>query len=344
MHIEADWIESLQLASGAITTFATPRDQSDAKLAVNPYFANFAALGLLEAGRLGPVERWIRWYVEHMNRPDTHGLTGTVYDYTVDPISAIESPTGDYDSVDSYASTFINLVLAYLRAGTGEPATAARTHAFVASLRDELTEVANVMIAIMDKDDLTWAKPGWMVKYVMDNSEVFSGFADAATLWTLVWPDDTATQTTWVRMRERSRTAIVHGLSDGDQFFVQLEQNGTRRRCDWSRWYADVTANVYPALWAVIDPADDSAAHTWAELNRHFPHWPELRTGDDFPWGIIGYAAIVMGDLPRARRFVTAVQAQIISTGRPPHRWYGGEAGWYIRILAALDRHAAGHA
>jgi hypothetical protein len=104
----------------------------------------------------------------------------------------------------------------------------------------------------------------------------------------------------------------------------------------WNVWYADATSSVYPALWGVIPPDDPRAVEAWAKLNESFPRWPELETGDTFPWCIIGYAAVVMGDLERARRMRDAVRREIVEAGRPPGRWYCAEAGWLLRIEAAL--------
>jgi hypothetical protein len=75
---------------------------------VIPYFANFAAIGLADAHRSDPgdlrylagADRWLDWYAAHMN------ADGTVFDFVVTPADQLVS-TGDFDSTDSYASTFL---------------------------------------------------------------------------------------------------------------------------------------------------------------------------------------------------------------------------------------------
>ena len=328
---EHEWIVAQQLPNGAIVNRGLDDPERPEELAVNPYFANFAALGLVQSGRpelLDAARRWMTWYFDHMNRPDVHGFTGTVYDYHV-TLDDVESPTLDYDSIDSYASTFLNLALEYWRAG-GD-------HDFVRTHEHELREVAEVMVAIMDADDLTWAKPGWMTKYLMDNSEVYAGFGDAAELWQLAWPEDVDTRERWLHWQERSRRAIMERLDDGNgDFLVSLSENGDRLVRRWGIWYADATSSVFPALWGVIPPDHPRAVAAWNKLNESFPNWPELETGDSFPWCIIGYAAVVMGDLERARRMRDAVRREIVDAGRPSGRWYCAEAGWLARIEAAL--------
>ena len=76
---EQDWIAAQQLDSGAISTWGGHLAPRDGDVAVNPYFANFAALGLCaKRDRLDVVRRWMDWYFDHMNKPDGHGFTGTV--------------------------------------------------------------------------------------------------------------------------------------------------------------------------------------------------------------------------------------------------------------------------
>ena len=325
---EHEWIAAQQLPNGALVNRGLDEAERPEEVAVNPYFANFAALGLVQRpDMLDVVRRWMTWYFDHMNRPDVHGMTGTVYDYHVTRDDE-ETPTLDYDSVDSYASTFLNLVLAYWRAGGDRE--------FVDRHREELRIVAEVMIGIMDADDLTWAKPGWMTKYLMDNCEVYSGFRDAAELWQLAWPEDVETRERWLHWQERSRRAILERLDEDGDYLVSLSQDGSRLVRRWDVWYADATSSVYPALWGVIPPDHPRAVEAWAKLNESFPNWPELETGDTFPWCIIGYAAVVMGDLERAQRMRDTVRREIIAAGRPSGRWYCAEAGWLLRIEAAL--------
>src|SRR5919109_3076873 len=116
---EYEWIAAQQLANGAIVNRGLDEAERPEEVAVNPYFANFAALGLVQSGRLELLEAvrlWMTWYFDHMNRPDVHGFTGTVYDYHVSR-DDVETPTLDYDSIDSYASTCLNLAREYWRNG-----------------------------------------------------------------------------------------------------------------------------------------------------------------------------------------------------------------------------------
>src|SRR5436190_17001699 len=96
---EADWIMSARLPDGAIANYV---DQQ----AVWPYLSNFAAMGLARATQFtGRTEfaaaswRWLHWYQAHENG------TGFVTDYKISGGSPVS--TGDMDSTDAYAGTFL---------------------------------------------------------------------------------------------------------------------------------------------------------------------------------------------------------------------------------------------
>ena len=108
---EADYICSLAVKNGQMAG-AIP--ESTADNTVNPYFDDFACLGLVSYGRAADrqtVLNYINWHIAHMNTAaqDKYGLAGTIYDYA-DGVS-----TGAYDSTDSYAATFIMLLDNYCR-------------------------------------------------------------------------------------------------------------------------------------------------------------------------------------------------------------------------------------
>ncbi|MBV8981404.1 MAG: hypothetical protein JO086_10930, partial [Acidimicrobiia bacterium] len=96
---DADWIMSARLTDGAIANYVD-------RQAVWPYLSNFAAMGLAKAttvtGNSSYVTAawsWLSWYQAHM------GTQGFVTDYTMQ--NGVLMSTGDMDSTDSYAGTFL---------------------------------------------------------------------------------------------------------------------------------------------------------------------------------------------------------------------------------------------
>ena len=100
----SNYIAAQQLADGAILTSSTE---------IDPYFANYAAIGWIKddkLSRISDVESWINWYIDHFNWPDSQGLYGTVYNYTYDPSSGVETSTGTYDWLTPMLRHFCSLL------------------------------------------------------------------------------------------------------------------------------------------------------------------------------------------------------------------------------------------
>ena len=129
----ANWIDSLQYTDpnlpsyGAIKNHHDPGHYGpDPYYLVVPYFVNLAVVGLLQApveGKLEVAERWITWYLGHLNMDDTLSV---VYDhwYLADGTGETTCPPGfpsarcDYDDAsDSYAATFLGAAWTYYEAG-----------------------------------------------------------------------------------------------------------------------------------------------------------------------------------------------------------------------------------
>ena len=141
------------------------------------------------------IENWIRWYLAHLNRPTANGappdvwnLGYTIYNYNVDSQSN-EVSTNMADSTDSYAAMFLSLVWQYYSGG------GARAQSFVHGLSaSDLNGIAQVMIKTQQPNGLTIAKTDYTIEYLMDNSEVYRGLRDAASLFHFVFNDDAHAQ------------------------------------------------------------------------------------------------------------------------------------------------------
>lgn len=131
---------------------------------VAPYFADHVALALLaghnykkNADDLARVGRWIEWRLKRQEKG------GFWYDYA--GTKAKYSSNNKVDAHDSSAALFMLLLGRYQRVG-GEI-----TDEMIAAAKASLRCIENVT----DADGLTWAKPDYKVKYLMDNIEVYAG-------------------------------------------------------------------------------------------------------------------------------------------------------------------------
>lgn len=318
------WLAGTQLDSGAIAL--NPQKQS-----INPYFANFAALALLEGEAYrDDIRRYLQWYLAHLNRPDVYGLTGTIYDYRLEQLEPgkppVEVSTGEYDSADSYAATFLMVVQRYLEV-TGD-------RQFIEENLADLQLVAGVMVKLQDKDGLLWERPTKKQKFLMDNSEAFAGFRAWAMILDSIGKPEEAGD--FYARAERVRRGVLTRMYRPRQqeFLWMIDGRGKGTGPNWSRWYPDAVAQLYPLLFGVVPPNDARAISVYQEFNRSHPGWPDLAKEDPFPWVLVAYSAAMMGEGDKARELLDKV-SETYPQGEYP--WYNMESAFYVFARRSLD-------
>jgi hypothetical protein len=231
----ADQITAHQMPDGAIVMGALPAAESR----VLPYFANFAALGMVAAYRetrqpryLEVARRWVGWYEAHQN-PD-----GTINDYTGTP-GAWKS-TGDYDSTDSYAATYLELLLAIYRATTDGK-----------WLRAQYPSATHAIAAIrltLQPSGLTIAKPTYPVMYTMDNVETVRGLHAAAAICRIV--DDKTAASATAALATGMEAALTRDLWDPVRqcYRIGVQTDGFKAE-GLKVWYPDAMANLMVVGW-----------------------------------------------------------------------------------------------
>ncbi|MGV8968003.1 MAG: hypothetical protein ACOH2F_17220 [Cellulomonas sp.] len=327
---QVDFLLSKQLPSGAILSTGTK---------ITPYFANIAALGLVAAdtaaSRAGAL-KWMGWYLGHRNVAAPNVPAHSVFDYVWEPSTGVETPTGDFDSVDSYASTALNL--AYRAYSSGDP----QLQAFVQANIETYEAIANlttygaptgVRIESGPEAGLTIAKPTYPVAYTMDNSEVYSGLADFAALEVLLGRGAQASYYGgWADSTRASILALLWNPTNDNWDASYASPNST------SVFYAPGVAQLWPIIFGVVTPTDPRAAAGWAQFSASFPSWHTGVIPDSYPWVSIARAAQLMGETAHAESYLTDVRSrfapnftQPTSCGQAPcGEWYDAEAGWFI--------------
>ena len=144
---------------------------------IAPYFANHAALALVAAAEqkstdrrtrkddLIRVSRWLEWSASHQ---ESNG-----YWFDWEGTRANFRSNGKVDAWDSSAAMFL------LVAGRFQEAGGRVSPAVLQAAQRSLKCIEHVTAA----DGLTWAKPSYKVKYLMDNIEVYGGLRAGATLF-----------------------------------------------------------------------------------------------------------------------------------------------------------------
>jgi hypothetical protein len=317
---ELAWIASLQLPNGAISLALPAMNQ----VSVNPYFAAFACMALLERNTYAPaVKDFFKWYCTHQN------ADGTIYDYSVtfDGTDGFtEASTGDYDSSDSYAAVFLSTVYKYwMKTGDGE---------FLYSIRDTIERSIGAINLTLDKD-LTWAKPDYRIKYLMDNCEVYAGLSDAAKMYREVFHDPVQGDRL-AQQAEAMARAIEAQLWDAEagHYHCYTADGIVNRTFSWDEFYPDAVSQLFPIIYGLIEPDSIRAQSLYAAFNRVYSsegsdyHWETLNTPDVFPWALICYAAAIMGDARRVDAYYKAYSAAYAENH--PYPVYNAEAAFVV--------------
>ncbi|MEJ5252311.1 MAG: hypothetical protein HPY54_14420 [Chthonomonadetes bacterium] len=278
-----------------------------------PYFANLAVIGLMtayphtrEPAHLQAAAKWLKWYADHLNPDDT------IDDYRLRD-GKLE-PTGDCDSTDSYAATYLEAMHRYTEAS--------RDRRLLSAIYPTVNKVVGAIRLTLQEDGLTWAKPGYRVKYLMDNVEVVRGWQSAA------WLAQTAGHRTEAqrlkKLGERTLQAIDEILyHNGKGYYAwAMHENGVHET-RLERWYPDVMAQLMAIAWL---PPSATRKRLFAYLHRQFrERWESaLETGDAGVLVWWGMAATGAGDRAFAQRIALKLaEEQTLSRPQPSPAEYG---------------------
>ena len=316
---DAAWIRQGQLPDGAIAWYVD-------RQRINPYLGNYAAIGLAEAHKvtrtaadLTAASAWLTWYAAHEN------AQGFVTDYTVSS-TGVETSTGDMDSTDAYAGTFLLAVRAVSRAG-------GNVKALAAGIKGAVTAIE----ATQDSDGLTWAKPTWQVKYLMDESEVYAGLRAAADLGTTLADKSLKTRAT---TDANAVAAGVAGLWDpSTKAYDWARDGGSQVATNWANLYSDSMEQAWASTFGVASPS----AGLMTTLNADHPLWDQPTATDTFNgspaavgyWPVAGWGFLANGSSARAATAATNIRAAALATNRA-WPFTTGNAGQLI-VLESAD-------
>jgi len=311
----SEWMSHLSAPSGALPYVPT---------LIDPYFANIAAIGMTkDPTRMPQVTAWINWYINHLNWPDKWGLYGTTYNWNVGSDDT-ETPTNDADSTDSYAGTFLSVVWNAWQTGNSE------ARSLISGLSYQLDVIGGVIILTQQSDGLTWAKPDYQIKYLMDNCEAYRGLRDLASLYQSAFGD--AAKAAYYNAAADSMQRGVLSMWLNGTWAVYRDDLGQNIGPHMSTWYADATSQIFPVLMGVVPSSDYHAQQSYSAFNAAWPGWPVLsfNAQDEFPWCLVADGAAAMGDDGRLSTYITSIQNKYVNTGFP-WPFYNAEGGWFIR-------------
>ncbi len=315
---QCNFILDNQLSDGAFTMSAN-RGVHGYKIV--PYFNNIAARALLENPtivNIKAVKNWISWYIIHLN------ADGSVYDYYATHFSgsATITATYDFDSIDSYAATFLTLVRKLCEVSPVD------TTWVTINYSAQLLKIGEALFSMMENDGLTIAKPTYKIKYTMDNAEVNEGIAD------MVWLSQKiiigGDPMRWQTLLAKNTNGIETDLWGGSNVKYFMYKGGPV--ANWSVFYADATCQLYPIWCGVILANSMRAKSLWDSFNSNYPDWSTGKIYDagGYPWTVICYVAAIMLDKTKANNYLSYVESFIDKGIQPTTNWYNLEAAFVI--------------
>ncbi len=334
---ETAWIASLQLDNGAI-----PMTTADnGKLTVNPYFADISALALLDRPEKysDNVKKYMDWHFDHLNSSDNdhNGLDGTIYDYTVTVVNrlvvneeiTVKDGKKSYDSTDSYAATFLLLLDKYYTTTGDED--------YITENADDIIRIAEVIMATMNKG-LTYAKPDYEVKYLMDNCEVYDGLRAVINLFDNVIFKDNTEQLTYKKFKyayERVEQSIEQKLWNADAGYYHsaiLADGDPAYKFSWQEFYPSAAAQLFPVVHNCIDADSIRAVSLYHSFCENY-NWQDLEIPSDFCWAVIAMAAAKMNDTVSVLSYINSYQQYAAERQYPLYNADAARASMAAAIL-----------
>ncbi|MCA1845718.1 MAG: hypothetical protein LC792_21490, partial [Actinobacteria bacterium] len=148
------------------------------------------------------------------------------------------------DSTDAYAGTFLLATRMAYRV-SGDRAHLARLGAGIAG-------AVKAVEATQQSDGLTWAKPSWKVKYLMDQAETYAGLNAGAELATAL---GNTTLSDRARSDARRMSSGVANLwnSGVGAYDWAVHEDGARVRTDWSLLYSDSLQQPWAVAFGLVE-------------------------------------------------------------------------------------------
>jgi hypothetical protein len=305
VRADGDWIGTAQLADGAIAHYV---DQQ----AVWPYLSNFAAMGLARATKTTGDTRyaadawnWLSWYQAHQD------ANGYATDYTI--VGGVPVSTGDMDSTDAYAGTFLLAARDTWKA-TGDTARLATIHAGI-------TAAVYAIESTQDADGLTWAKPSWHVKYAMDEAETYAGLRAAIDLAKVLGDSALASRASTDASRLKNGFAKLWDSATGAYDWA-LHADGARQTTNWKVLYPDALQQLWPVAFGLVTGSRASALVT--RFAQEQPLWDQPAATalfDSGPqpvgyWPVAGWAFDRVGKSARAAQAAASIRSAALAVAR----------------------------
>ena len=335
---QVKYILAVQMASGAF------KDNEASNSKITAYFANISCRALLKKPvpeNIAAVKKYMLWYMSKLNG-NTNPVTGkseipgSVYDY----FAPTETTNGTYDSVDSYAATFLSLAKELAEISEADKAWlsshATKLNLIGSAMEKCIDNAANQVPTAFGPDDNDGLSVDSYVhgaKYTMDNAEVNEGLK--SMIWLQANTMGGAKTAHFQTLLDANTSAIENQLWRKTRYNWNDDGSTGAPNSKWSTFYADATCQLYPGMFRVIEPLSARANLLYSTFNTHYPAWSNgtIYSGA-YPWTIICYAAAMINDKPRVDEYIKHILS-VNKAGKQKDYWYDAEAGF---VILAADK------
>lgn len=326
---EKRWIAENQGSEGQIYLNYTSDGAGD----VNPYFACFAAQGLLSGTateeELKKAAAYINWHRAHFLAEE-----GELSNYRLQDGSLLTLE--EKDSVDSYVAVFLSLLCRFGEAGGDLEEVDPDGEALIAGL-GKLEELCEEGLTRVSSDN--------GIRYLMDNVEVLGALTEIKHYLDAEpegWIADDRRQEC-IKMLERmtkeeqdSMEALLWNEQES-RYEIGLDDAGRILKFEsWEKLYPDAVAQIYGVAF-LEDMAENKRVQNLYRLFCGEYDWECMKLSEEEPfgWAVLSYIAVEMGDTSRAETYLNEYENRT-NTGRE-YPLHTAEAGWVARTCAGLE-------
>lgn len=224
-----------------------------------------------------------------------------MYDYEIDITKAGKEKSiskESYDSVDSYASTFLKAVSDYVYVTEDTKWLAKNT--------PDLQIIFDALLRCMDTQGITFAKADYPIYYLMDNCETNAGLRATGKLQKLGtgFSQSDEVKSYFVKNSE----AITKKFWRNGEYVIGIDDDGKALFAnDQFSVYPKTIAQIYPIAWGILDGKEKRAEEIYEKICKDF-QWQKMDYRDQESskscWPIFAFVGALMGDEERVETYV----------------------------------------
>ena len=218
----------------------------------------FLVLNDLENNReFTAAGNFLRWYLDNLNYPDKHGLTGTIYDYVVigDEVRA----TRKYNSIGATPGLFLHVVHKYV--------TVTNDKFLIDDNWAKLNDIVYTIIYLQNKKSgLVRMLPNLDREMLLDNCLAYLGFKAYNELCSLM---DKKKVALYESAEKHLYKILSESYDENYQTFNWLFDDGEDHQAIWEKYYPDSVSQLFALYAGLRADEPEITNHLWEKFTAH---------------------------------------------------------------------------